>query len=256
MKKFLGILSIGYKLYFGLVFFSLLFLLYPIFFVLLLNPKWKRAVIPFKMFWTYALTTLCLLFHKTERKPKEKLEGPYIIIANHSSYLDIPFMYQTARKTPFLFLGKSELLKWPGMGLLFKKYNIPVYRKNRKQAVASINKAKEEIKSGWSIAIFPEGTIPYSAPKMIRFKNGAFKLAIETGTPILPITYLDSWKIFTDPEDTFGYAHPGIVRSVIHDPIETKDLTEEDLVSLRERCFEVINAPLLERHGKIIEDGN
>ena len=163
-------------------------------------------------------------------------------------------MYQTARKSPFLFLGKSELLKWPGLGLLFKKYNIPVFRKNRKQAAEAITKAKEEINNGWSIAIFPEGTIPESAPKMIRFKNGAFKLAIETGTPILPITYLDSWKIFTDPDDTFGYARPGIVKSIIHDPIETKYLNAEDLVFLREKCFKTINEPLLEKHGKKINN--
>lgn len=211
---------------------------------------------PFKLFWTYALTTICFLFHKTEKKPDHKIEGPFIIIANHSSYLDIPFMYQTARKYRFLFLGKSELLKWPGLGLLFRKYNIPVFRNNRKQAVQAIERAKEELKNGWSIAIFPEGTIPADAPKMIRFKNGAFKLAIETGVPILPITYLNSFQLFSDPDNTFGPAHPGIARAILHDPIETKDLTTEDLVSLREKCFDVINEPLLKRHDKLLNNGN
>ena len=59
-------------------------------------------------------------------------EGPYVIVSNHTSYLDIFFMHSILPKYPFVFLGKSELLYYPIIRTYFKNLNIPVYRKDKR----------------------------------------------------------------------------------------------------------------------------
>ena len=61
-------------------------------------------------------------------------DGPYVIIANHTSYLDIFFMYSILPKHPFVFLGKSEILNYPIISTYFKNLNIPVYRGDKSKA--------------------------------------------------------------------------------------------------------------------------
>ena len=87
-------------------------------------------------------------------------EGPYVIVSNHTSYLDIFFMYSVMPKHPFLFLGKSEILSYPIISTYFKGLNIPVDRKDRRKSAMSLVMAKKAVAEGWSIVIFPEGGIP------------------------------------------------------------------------------------------------
>lgn len=185
--------------------------------------------------------------------PKNLPPGPYVICANHSSYLDIILMYPILPKTKFMFIGKSELLSWPVLNIFFKKMDIGVNREKRHSAMRSIIRAKQEIARGWSIVIYPEGKIPADTPKLHPFKSGAFKMAVEEQVPILPITLIDTWKLFaTDPPLT-AWARPGICRVVVHDPIPTKGLEKKDLVNLRQQTYDVINAPLLKYNKKVID---
>ena len=148
---------------------------------------------------------------------KEPLpEGPYIIVANHTSYLDIFFMYSMLPKHPFVFLGKSEILTYPIIRTYFKNLNIPVFRFDRKKVGVSFQLALEAIEEGWSLVIFPEGTIPeVDIPKMVPFKNGAFKIAKEANVPIVPITFTTNHLLFSDPTMVFGPARPGVSRFYI-----------------------------------------
>ena len=180
------------------------------------------------------------------------VDHPQIICANHTSYLDIILMY-TVYNRPFLFLGKSELLNWPLIGMFFKKMNIAVDRNNKRAASKALELGREKLKDGWSLVIFPEGTIPVTVPKINRFKNGAFKLAIEEEIPIQPITFINHWKIFSDPTELFGPAQPGLGKAVIHKEVQTKGLTSKDLVHLREQVYEIIDGPNQEHNGPDIQ---
>lgn len=247
MKKLLLPLTILYRIYFALIFFVVLAILYPIFWLLLLKKSNYPKVFKLKVF----TARLILIFdfigvRKTGKNPLPE-NGPYVVCANHSSYLDIILMYRVLPKNRFLFIGKSELLKWPVINIFFKKLDITVDRKKRSSGVQSILKAKEGLDDGWSIVIFPEGGIPDNAPVLNRFKNGAFGLAIDKQVPILPITILDNWKLFgTDPILT-AYAQPGISNVIIHPLIKTEGLSKKDLISLREQTFNTIEAPLLKK---------
>lgn len=244
MKKLLAPFRLLYKIYFGLVFYASLTLLYPAFWVTTRRPEWYPICFKLKRFWGLILQVSLLIYIKKEQKnPLPKTS--YVIACNHSSYLDIVFMYRLFTNK-FIFLGKKELLKWPLFKTFFKTMDIAVDRHNRIKAAKGLIKAKKYLRSGFSIAIFPEGTIPENVPIMKRFKDGAFKLAIEEQVPVVPVTYLNNWKLFSDPSMTFGPASPGIAKVIIHAPVQTEGMTQQDLVSLRQMVFDTIEAPLKE----------
>lgn len=104
-------------------------------------------------------------------------------------------------------------------------------------------RAASEIQQGHSVFLYPEGTIS-SAGKLRGFKNGAFKLAIEQQVPIVPITFLNNWKLLQNGGFFKANGRPGISRIIIHKPIATVGMTEDDLVSLRSTVHEIISNDL------------
>lgn len=246
MKLLLTPFIILYRIYFALVFFLVLLILYPIFWVLLLKRKNFERVFKLKVFTSRVIMVLDFIrLVRIGDRPK-LTEGPYVICANHSSYLDIILMYRILPRKKFLFIGKSELLKWPIINIFFKKLDIAVNREKRSSGMRSIIRAKQEINNGWSIVIFPEGGIPVETPTLAPFKNGAFKLAIDSQIPILPITIIDNWKLFNVDPLLTGLAQPGFSRVIVHEPISTKGMDKKDLINLRQQTFDCINTPLLD----------
>ncbi len=222
---------------------------------MLLNDKNFEKVFRLKVATSRIILFLDFIFPKRIEMPEEALTGPYVICSNHSSYLDIIQMYSILPRTKFMFIGKAELLRWPIINIFFKRMDIGVNREKRHSAMRSIIRAKKEISKGWSIVIYPEGGIPVNTPVLNPFKAGAFKMAIEEQVPILPITLIDTWKLFDADPPLTARARPGISRVVIHEPISTKGLEKKDLVNLRQQTFEVINAPLLKYNKEQIDKG-
>ena len=252
MKPVLGILSLLFKLYFGLMFYLSLILLYPAFWFTTRHEKLYPACFKLKRFWSRMLQVFLLT--PIRRDVKSPLpEAPFIAVSNHGSYLDIVFMYRIL-KQPFIFLGKKELLKWPLFKRFFKTMDIAVDRHSKINAARSLIKAKSYIDQNYSIVLFPEGTIPASAPKMIDFKDGAFSLAIEKQVPIVPIAFLNNWHLFSDADKPLGPAHPGISKIVIHEPISTTGMTMEDLIPLRNRVQNLIEESLNTHNKKVYEN--
>jgi 1-acyl-sn-glycerol-3-phosphate acyltransferase len=94
------------------------------------------------------------------------------------------------------------------------------------------------------VVIFPEGTIPIDTPKMRRFKSGAFKLAIDKKVPVLPIVFLDNYKLMEDKGVWQSFARPGNAHVIVLPEIDTTNLTEQDLVPLRNEVYNKINQHL------------
>ena len=246
MWKLLAPFRFLYKLYFGIIFFATMVLLYPLMLFFLIRKEWHDGLFYVRVVWSWILGILSLTLVMRKREaPLPK--GAFVICANHQSYFDIVFMYSAITR-PYRFIGKKELVKWPLFGYLFSRYDIPVDRTNRRAAVRSLIDAGESLKKGKSIAIFPEGTIPDDAPKLLPFKNGGFSLAIKNQVPIVPVTIVDHWKRLSDPGDLFGRASPGRARIIIHEAIPTEGMTDEDLIPLRDRVFNVIQETL-KQHG-------
>lgn len=248
VKLVVGILGLIWKLYIGVVFVITAIIYYPLIVPFLYKESNKR--IAFKLFisWSQVFQLLCFYFKHVEWKERIP-DGPYIIIANHASYLDIFVMPSLFPDHEFLFLGKSELLKYPLIKTYFKKLNIPIYRGDDRRSARALISAMKAVKKGWSLVIFPEGGIPDNDnPKMIPFKPGAFKIAQNTGVPIIPVTFLNNHTLFSDPTNILGQARPGISKVIVHKPIYAHDYEHMGLEELSEYCHQIINAPLLERY--------
>ncbi len=235
-----GIFGLIFKLYIAVIFFLCLLIFYlPI---LLFKKSTKHKKKTFQVFKIWSWTFRFLTFIQVQFIRKTPLpQKPYIIISNHASYLDIFLMYSILPKHEFLFLGKAEILSYPLMKTFFKELNIPVYRNNRMKAAKSFIEAKRAIAAGWSLVIFPEGGIPdEDSPKMIPFKEGAFKMAKEMKVPILPLTFLNNYKLFSDPTNLLGEAHPGLSKVVMHNFIPVEKIETLSVAELSQYAFEII----------------
>ena len=235
-----------FKLYFALLFLGSMLLLYPIFLLLLSRPAYHKTAFKVKRFWAHFLL-LGLASPVVMKREASLPDPPYIICPNHSSYLDIIVTYVVLPHF-FLFTGKSELLKWPLFNIFFKKMDIAVDRSNPKGAHEAYQRSKRALESGKCVVIFPEGTIPRNTPKLKPFKNGAFKLAVETGVPVVPVSFTCNYRILGDLFHWSGVVKPGIIRGTIHKPITTEKHKPGDFLPLRHQVFTILSEEQ-ERHG-------
>ncbi len=170
----------------------------------------------------------------------------YMLVANHTSMLDIMLMLR-ASKNPFVFVGKKELVKIPVFGFFYKRVCIMVDRESTRSRTAVYIRAQKRLSSGLSICIFPEGGVPDEAILLDDFKDGAFKMAIAHNIPIVPMTFYDNKKRFPF---TFYAGGPGPVRVKIHRFFRTEDHVEAQKSELRESVRAVIFKELLKDQQK------
>jgi 1-acyl-sn-glycerol-3-phosphate acyltransferase len=129
----------------------------------------------------------------------------YIIICNHNSLMDI---LVTAPFTPgpSKTIAKIELVKIPLFGLIYKRGSVLVNRKDKNSRINSFKEMKEVLKLGIHMCIYPEGTRNKTTQPLKEFHNGAFKLAVETGKPILPTVIFNTKK--ASPADKIFFFWP------------------------------------------------
>jgi 1-acyl-sn-glycerol-3-phosphate acyltransferase len=202
---------------------------YPQFFWLARN-LWARPILlgmgcPQKIFW------------------EEKLvKGmSYMLVANHTSMLDIMLMLRISRN-PFVFIGKKELVKIPLFGFFYKRVCIMVDREDSRSRTGVYRRAQRRIDQGLSICIFPEGGVPEEDVLLDDFKDGAFKMAIAHNIPVVPMTFYDNKKRFSF---TFLSGSPGLIRAKVHPFFETAILKDEDKATLREEVRTIILKELM-----------
>ncbi|MFS4415375.1 lysophospholipid acyltransferase family protein [Maribacter sp. 2307ULW6-5] len=164
----------------------------------------------------------------------------YMLVANHTSMLDIMLMLHIS-KNPFVFVGKKELVNIPLFGFFYKRVCIMVDRGNAQSRTGVYLRAQRRLKQGLSICIFPEGGVPDEQVVLDTFKDGAFRMAIAHGIPVVPMTFLDNKKRFPF---TFFAGGPGQCRAKVHPFFETRHLVAEDKVALREQVRSLILAAL------------
>jgi len=128
-------------------------------------------------------------------KGKENFEKgkTYIVISNHNSLMDVPIT------TPFIpgankTIAKIEMSRIPLFGLIYKRGSVLVDRKDKDSRRDSFRKMKEVLDMGIHMCIYPEGTRNKTSLPLKEFHNGAFRLAIESGTPILPAIMFNTKK--------------------------------------------------------------
>jgi 1-acyl-sn-glycerol-3-phosphate acyltransferase len=140
----------------------------------------------------------------------------YIFIANHQSHYDVPVLSFALKGFQIRWTAKRELARIPvfGWGLRASRH-ILVNRGNAVAAVQILAKAREKLRAGISLAFFPEGSRSMNG-KLGPFKRGGFRLAVETRTPIVPITINGTGKVLRKSQWSI---HGGEVEVVISAPI-------------------------------------
>jgi len=169
-------------------------------------------------------------------KEKTDKKQSYVIVANHQSQYDI-FVVYGWMPVSFRWVMKAELRKVPFLGYYcYKAGHVYIDRSDGKAARKSINEAKDRIKDGTSILFFPEGHRSDDG-KLIDFKKGAFKLAIDMGLPVLPVSIIGTMDIL--PARTLAL-FPGKAKMVIHDPIQVDGYNDDNISELIEKSRRAI----------------
>ena len=242
VKRWFHPLRVLWAWYYFLVFALLFFLFYPFFAVFLSNEKWYVSANRLRVFWARLLFLFTGIVPRITYKHKLDRSRNYIFCSNHFSYLDIPISALVARRN-WRYMAKAELGDIPFFSIFFRTIDISVDRESGRDSFKAFQVAGESLSAGMSIVNYPEGKIGPHPPRMVRFKNGPFRMAIEKQIPIVPLTMVDNWKLlFVDGWQMYG--NPGISRVIVHAPIETKHLTLADLDELKERVYHIIQNDL------------
>jgi 1-acyl-sn-glycerol-3-phosphate acyltransferase len=164
----------------------------------------------------------------------------YVLVANHQSHYDVFVLYGWLG-IDFKWVMKQELRKIPALGFACEKIgHIYIDRSNHQAALASIEAAKDRIVNGTSVLFFAEGTRSRDG-ELGRFKKGAFRMALDLGLPILPLTLSGTRKVL--PPTTLD-VFPGQVSLTIHEPVAIDGLTDKEIPELMTKVRDIVASAL------------
>ncbi len=207
-------------------------------FIAVMTLRWRRAGELIIRIWSTVFLAVPPVHWKVEGADRIEPGTQYFFLANHLSNFDIPLLFR-AIPTPIRYLAKKELYKIPVFAQALKVGGIvKIDRGAGVRSYAAINEGVARAKeNGYSLIVFPEGTRSRDG-ELHPFKKGAFRMAIATGLPVVPVTVNGTWEVWPPGSKLF---YKGDASVVIHDPIETSHLTvQEDIDVLREQVHEII----------------
>ena len=201
------------------------------------NGKIPRAV---QVFWSRSVLWLLLVPIKVTGREHVDSQQSYVFVANHQSFLDVFAVYGWLPNN-FKWLMKKELRKIPFVGTACAVAgHIFVDRSNPRAAMESLTYIKAQLHDGISMVFFSEGTRTKTG-EMGRFKAGAFKIAMDMGLPVVPITLNGFYKSM--PSGQFFVNPRSRVSLHIGKPIDISQFTDinEAMVAVREKVAEGLN---------------
>lgn len=243
MKILLKPLQWIYCMYALLAFIAVMFIAVPFVVVALFFGRITGGNFIYKVCkaWGFTWYFLVGIRHQNIYEAAHDLSRQFIFVANHISYMDIPPTVMAINQ-PVRVLAKYEMSKVPVFGFIYKSATVLVDRSNAEKRAESIREMKDFIRHHISIFIFPEGTFNETPAPLKDFFDGAFRIAIETETPVKPMLFIDTAdrlhfsSIFT--------LTPGKCRVVFMDEVPVKGLTIEDLPVLKQRVHNLMEAGL------------
>lgn len=225
-----AILQPFYTAFVAITFIVSVLVAFPFFVVISLgnNTAARKAIHSIIRYWSIGWLWLIGMPVKViGRQP----QGRYIIVVNHISYMDTLVIFP-AVATYFRPLGKKEISKIPVLGFIYKQLVILVDRSNAVSRAISMRLMWRVLRKEGDILIFPEGTFNETGAALKSFYDGAFRLAVNTGTDILPLVLPDTvnrwhfsgwWKIW-----------PGKNRAIFLPPVKAGG---KDISTLKQEVF-------------------
>lgn len=179
---------------------------------------------------------------KIYESPHDKCK-PYIFVTNHVSLLDAAILPKAYRQ-PIRPLGKVEMGKIPLFGFIYKNAIVTVDRNSAVNRAKSIRVLKSIISKGISVLVFPEGTYNETNLPLKNFYSGAFRVAIETQTPVKPVLFLDAYARM-HYQNIFSLT-PGRCRIIYLEEIPVEGLKVDDTEDLKWKVYEIMERKLEE----------
>lgn len=185
-----------------------------------------------------------LTFIRYDFRGRENLKPgkAYIYVSNHTSFLDLPGIRMTI-PGQFRPLAKKELLKIPIFGWIARNATIIVDRSSSQSRKKSIDRLKVALAEGISILLFAEGTQNRSTEILQPFHDGAFRIAVDTQQPIIPMVVIGAGRLM--PPGTINL-RPGRITIVVDREIETVGLTADDVATLKQQTFDRMKELILQ----------
>lgn len=239
------VLTALYLFYAALIFIGLMFLVLPLVLIAsaVLNVNsGKKTILFFLQCWAWLFSVPSFFWVKTTNKHLINVKQPHIYVGNHGSYLDA---IAVCISVPQYFspLGKVEMTKIPVFGLIYKRIVVLIDRSSKESREKSVNALKADLAKGESILIFPEGTMNKTEQPLSEFYDGAFRIAIETQTTLMPFVMINNRELL--PRVNPLKAHPGIIETIFIPPVDVKGLTIDDLPALKQKVFNLMEAEIL-----------
>jgi len=195
--------------------------------------------------WARILALMTPMRVRVEGRDNIDPRQSYVLASNHQSQYDIFVLYGWLG-IDFRWVMKQELRSVPGIGMACSRLDhIFIDRSNHAAAMASLDDAKKKIVDGTSVMFFPEGTRSRDG-KLKSFKRGAFRMAVDLGLPILPLTVTGTRDVL--PPDTSDLL-PGSARLIIHPPVLVEGKDAGDCQNLSDEVREIIASALPPNQG-------
>lgn len=240
MRRFLQYL---YTIWALLWFLVLMLLILPFVLLCVFLGKEKGGNMVYRIceVWAFSWYVVNGFQHKEIYEAPHDRSRQFIFVANHSSYMDIPCVVRCMHQ-PVRVLGKYEMVKYPLFGIIYRMAVILVDRRDAQRRAESVRNLKAAVHKGISVFIFPEGTFNETGQPLKTFYPGAFRIAIETQTPIKPILFVDA----VDRMHYRGFFEliPGINRTVFLDEIAVEGYTLADVAVLSQKVHDAMDAGL------------
>lgn len=200
----------------------------------LLGRKFSWIGYSFLWLWSWIFMQLTFIRYDLRGRENVQKETSYIYVSNHTSFLDIPGI-RLLIPGEFRPIAKKELLKIPVFGFIVRAATVVVDRSNAQSRKQSMEKLREILKGGISILVFAEGTQNRTKEILQPFKDGAFRIAIDTQLPIIPLVVIGAGPLM--PPGTLTIK-PGKIKVVAGEPISVEGLTTDDVQALKQKTFD------------------
>ena len=233
-----NILGRVFTIWGGLVFVgTMLIFIVPIWATgLMPEPKRTAWVIRFCRMWMALFFPLSGIRLTIKGRSQFKKGENYVVVCNHNSLMDVPLTspgIPGANKT----IAKIEMSKIPLFGIIYKRGSVLLDRKNDESRKSSYMEMKHVLSQGMHMCIYPEGTRNKTSEPLKSFYDGAFKLAVDTQKPIIPVVLLNTKNIL--PAYPMMYFKPGSIQMDILTPISSQGHTVQ---SLKQLAFDTMAA--------------
>jgi 1-acyl-sn-glycerol-3-phosphate acyltransferase len=254
MRIFVKIGHLLYNIYTIVWFLVLMFLIMPVVIVASFLGKMQGGNIIYALcrFWTDVCFFFWGIYHRNYFEQPHDKKKQYIFVSNHISFIDIPVIFKVIRGQRIRILGKYEMSKIPVFGFLYRNAVVMVNRDDAEHRRQSVLQLKSVISRGVSVFICPEGTFNMTGRPLKDFYNGAFRLAIETQTPIKPLLFLDTY-------DRMNYKSiismtPGKNRGVYLEEVPVEGLTIDDVEMLKQKVYDIMEERLIHYKASWIKE--